>query len=145
VALPHPVPGLVIRYSYLWRAEHLKGREEGVKDRPCAIVLVTEEREGDLIVTVLPVTHSPPADSASAMEIPAETKRRLGLDSERSWIVMNEANQFVWPGPDLRPAVSGAPESVAYGLLPQLFFEKLRDRLVAILKARQSDIVRRSD
>lgn len=35
--LPVPVPGLVIRYGYLWHSEHLAGREEG-KDRPCAIV-----------------------------------------------------------------------------------------------------------
>jgi len=38
VPLPAPVPGLVIRYSYLWHSEHLAGREEGEKDRPCAIV-----------------------------------------------------------------------------------------------------------
>jgi len=38
VPLPEPVPGLVIRYSYLWYAEHVLGREEGQKDRPCAIV-----------------------------------------------------------------------------------------------------------
>ena len=37
--LPRPVPGLVVRYSYLWLDEHRRGREEGVKDRPCAIVL----------------------------------------------------------------------------------------------------------
>ena len=37
-ALPEPVPGLVIRYSYLWYTEHRTGREEGQKDRPCAII-----------------------------------------------------------------------------------------------------------
>jgi hypothetical protein len=38
VPLPRPVPGLVVRYSYLWYREFLDGREEGRKDRPCAIV-----------------------------------------------------------------------------------------------------------
>jgi sugar phosphate permease len=38
VALPEPIPGLVIRYSYLWHSEYVRGREEGQKDRPCAIV-----------------------------------------------------------------------------------------------------------
>ena len=38
MALPKPVPGLVIRYSYLWHREYLEGREDGQKDRPCAIV-----------------------------------------------------------------------------------------------------------
>ncbi len=38
MTLPKPVPGLVIRYSYLWYGEHRQGHEEGTKDRPCAIV-----------------------------------------------------------------------------------------------------------
>ena len=36
---PEPRPGLVIRFSYLWKPEADAGRVEGVKDRPCAIVL----------------------------------------------------------------------------------------------------------
>jgi hypothetical protein len=40
VTWPVPRPGLVIRYSYLWESEVRQGREEGTKDRPCAIVLV---------------------------------------------------------------------------------------------------------
>jgi hypothetical protein len=39
-----------------------------------------------MIVTVLPITHSPPADPASAIEMPAPVKRHLGLDDDRSWI-----------------------------------------------------------
>lgn len=132
--LPRPVPGLVIRYSYLWHAEYRQRREEGVKDRPCAVVLVVRDQAGDDIVTVLPVTHSPPPDPANALEIPQATKQRLGLDSERSWIVLTEANRFLWPGPDLRPSVPGDAASVAYGLLPRAFFLQLRERFVAQLK-----------
>jgi hypothetical protein len=40
VPLPRPEPGLVLSYSYLWHTEHEEGREEGVKDRPCVIVVV---------------------------------------------------------------------------------------------------------
>ena len=62
MSVPVPKPGLVIRYAYLWEAEARQGREEGTKDRPCAIVLVVL-REGDHpIVRVLPVTHTPPSD-----------------------------------------------------------------------------------
>ncbi len=119
----------MIRYSYLWEREAREGREEGVKDRPCAIVLVLL-RDGDApIVRVLPVTHSAPADPADALEIPLPTKQRLGLDSSRSWVVLTEANDFVWPGPDLRPAVSGDLSSVAYGILPPVFIKALRERL----------------
>jgi hypothetical protein len=37
MSLVEPKPGLVICYSYLWSHEAAKGREEGVKDRPCVI------------------------------------------------------------------------------------------------------------
>jgi hypothetical protein len=50
VSWPTPTPGLVIRYSYLWRNEAAAGREEGVKDRPCAIVLAVEIENGDTVV-----------------------------------------------------------------------------------------------
>jgi hypothetical protein len=70
VSLPKPEAGLVIRYSYLWRAEHIRGQEDGVKDRPCAIVLAPERIEDDTHVVVLPVTHSPPDKTVVALEIP---------------------------------------------------------------------------
>ena len=100
MSLPEPEAGLVIRYSYLWKSEHDQGREEGIKDRPCAIVLAAADGGNGTKVTVLPVTHTPPADVRFAVEIPAITKRRLGLDDRRSWIVVSEGNQFTWPGPD---------------------------------------------
>jgi len=73
----------VIRYAYLWEREVKAGREEGVKDRPCAVVLAWREGAG-LRVYVLPVTHSLP--NGAAIEIPAVVKARLGLDSQRAWI-----------------------------------------------------------
>jgi hypothetical protein len=129
VSWPVPRPGLVIRYSYLWESEARLGREEGAKDRPCAIILVILREGEHPIVRVLPVTHTPPADPADALEIPQPTKQRLGLDSERSWVMLSEANDFIWPGPDLRPAVNGDPASVAYGMLPPGFMAVLRERL----------------
>jgi hypothetical protein len=36
VKIPEPVPGLVIRYSYLWQSEFVSGRDEGSKDRPAS-------------------------------------------------------------------------------------------------------------
>lgn len=145
VAIPDPVPGLVIRYSYLWLDDHRKGRKEGVKDRPGAIILVTEECEGEKLVTVLPVTHTPPGNPKLAMEIPLETKKRLGLDDARSWIVLTEANRFIWPGPDLRPVVASDMASIAYGLLPRAFFLHLRERFIAVLKAGGAGSVPRSE
>jgi hypothetical protein len=101
VPLPAPRPNLVIHYAYLWHATHLRGQEEGSKDRPCVIELTTPAAEGQTIVTVLPITHTPPGDPGEAVEIPLATKQRLGLDSEKSWVVCSEVNRFMWPGPDL--------------------------------------------
>jgi len=103
VPLPTPVPGLVIRYSTLWYSEHLEGREEGHKDRPCAIVAALRADDtGNVRVLVLPITHSPPDHASLAVEIPAKVKQRLLLDDARSWVMLSEWNEFVWPGPDLR-------------------------------------------
>jgi hypothetical protein len=116
-----------------------------VKDRPCAIVLVLL-REGDTpVVRVLPVTHSVPTDPADALEIPLPTKLRLGLDSAQSWVVLTEANDFVWPGPDLRPAVSGDPSSIVYGMLPPGFMKVLRARLVERWRIRSARAVARTE
>jgi mRNA-degrading endonuclease toxin of MazEF toxin-antitoxin module len=108
VALPIPERGLVISYAYLWHSEYEQGREEGVKDRPCVIVLAIEEKDGKRLVTVAPVTHSPPSIANAAVEIPPATKQRLGLDDAQSWIMVSETNCFAWPGPDLRP-IGGGP------------------------------------
>jgi len=144
VSFPEPRVGLVIRYSYLWEREAREGREEGVKDRPCAIVLVLLRAGEHPIVRVLPVTHSAPADPADALEIPRTTKQRLGLDSDRSWVVLSEANDFIWPGPDLRPAVNGDPASVAYGMLPPGFMKVLRERLLARWREKRPAVTRRT-
>ena len=44
--------------------------------------------------------------------------------------MLNEANDFIWPGPDLRPAINGDLASVAYGMLPPGFLKVLRGRLL---------------
>ncbi|WP_371424519.1 hypothetical protein [Tardiphaga sp.] len=135
--LPKPVPGLVIRYSFLWNHEAKAGNEDGSKDRPCAVLLATTIKDGEQIVTVLPVTHTPPADERLAVEIPAGTKTRLGLDDARSWIVLSEANRFQWPGPDLRPVPGDKEANVAYGLLPAGLYDLIRTKWLAAFDARR--------
>lgn len=132
MSLPTPHPGLVIRYAYLWKRDYEAGREEGSKDRPCAIVMAVTDDEGESQVLVLPITHTPPYNAADAVEIPRATKQRLGLDGERSWIVITEVNEFIWPGPDLRP-FPGGEGSIGYGVLPPRLFEVVRDRFLARL------------
>lgn len=145
MSLPAPEPGLVIRYSYLWVREHREGREEGIKDRPCAIVLSARDHDDHVQVLVVPITHSPPATLAEAIELPAAIKQHLGLDTERSWIVLNESNLFEWPGPDLRRVGDRDDSSLAYGFLPPRFFAELRRRFVALEIAARSRRVRRTE
>jgi len=136
---------LVLRYSYLWRAEQRRGQEEGVKDRPCAVVLVTTAEDGEMVVTVLPITHTPPSVPEAAVEIPPATKERLRLDTARSWVVLTEANRFVWPGPDLRPVRPGDASSVAHGLLPYGLVEEIRRKFLALVKGRRAGFVPRTE
>jgi len=145
VALPKPVPGLIMRYSYLWYSEYLEGREEGEKDRPCAIVAALRvDDEGDTRVLVLPVTHRPPDHPALAVEVPAVTKKRLGLDDARSWVMLSEWNEFVWPGPDLRRRPDATDASVAYGVLPPALFAAIREKFLAIANAGRARRVSRT-
>ena len=75
--LPEPVPGAVIRYSYLWSEERAKGREEGVKWRPCVIVVAITHERGRTRVSVAPITHRPPPKASRAVEISAAEKSGL--------------------------------------------------------------------
>jgi len=52
--------------------------------------------------------------------------------------VLSEANRFLWPGPDLRPARQGDARTVAYGQLPYTLFEKIRQKFIAAIRARRA-------
>ncbi len=142
---PDPRPGLVIRYAYLWRHQANAGREEGVKDRPCAIVIAIKNDAEETTVYALPITHTPPASPEEAVELPPLTKARLGLDAERSWVVVTEGNSFVWPGPDLRPSPGQGPESVVYGILPGSVLKAIRERFLAFVRIRRAGVVKRTE
>jgi hypothetical protein len=128
---PEPEAGLVISYAYLWSEEAERGQVEGLKDRPCAVLLVIQRRAGEhgspKTVAVAPITHSPPPEPEAAVEIPFRVKQHLGLDSERSWVFLGEVNVFTWPGYDLRPA-KDKHGRIDYGFLPPKLFASLIDK-----------------
>ncbi|HLI67049.1 MAG TPA: growth inhibitor PemK [Caulobacteraceae bacterium] len=132
MALPEPEPGLVIRFNYLWRREQAAGQENARYPRPCAIVLAVRRSAGLTVVMVAPITHASPGATTSAIEIPPKVKQRLGLDAARSWVVVDEVNEFVWPGFDLAPDQNG---EVAIGFLPPRLYEQIRRRLIANVRA----------
>jgi hypothetical protein len=125
---PLPKPGTVVGYAFLWSHEADEGREEGVKDRPCTVLLTITNLPGGPRVAVLPITSSPPVDAADAFAIPAFTRARLGLQDAPCWVVISEANLFKWPGPDLRRLRRNDETGFVMGELPADLFR-------AILKA----------
>ncbi len=130
--LPEPVPGLIVRYNYLWRTDAIAGFSEGEKDRPCAII-ISSRKTGK--VTLIPITHTPPepGEEHLSIEIPVETCRQCGLDDGGNYIRLGETNRFVWPGSHLRPLPSD-PSRLHYGLLPKAFFEMVMGKVIAMVE-----------
>ncbi len=86
-------------------------------------------------MVVVPVTHAPPADITTAIELPRDLKIALGVDRRRSWVCLDEVNAFIWPGYDLR-RIPGT-QKYDHGLLPEALFIRIRDGVVALHRARR--------
>lgn len=104
------------------------------------VVLTVTNDQGKAIVLVAPVTHRQPDAPNEGVELPRSTKRRLGLDDDRSWIITTEVNQFEWPGPDLRSTGQADPEDFAYGYIPAKLFEAV----VAQIRANSKTVTGRA-
>jgi hypothetical protein len=127
--VPPPEPGLVVHFNYLWRREQAKGLEEARYPRPCAIVVsYKRSSDGALIVMLAPITHAEPPPGAAAMLIPTAVKRHLGLDEERSWVILDEVNETGWPGYDLQTNAEG---QYAYGFIPPRLYERIKAEILA--------------
>lgn len=111
-----PQAGMVLHYSFLWKHEAERGRDEGVKDRPVVVIVLLADDEE---VVVAPITTQPPRDGAPAIEVPTRVRAHLGLDATRCWISLATLNRFVWPGPDLRAVPARKPTTALYGFVPQ--------------------------
>ncbi|MBU6297350.1 MAG: type II toxin-antitoxin system PemK/MazF family toxin [Alphaproteobacteria bacterium] len=142
MAFPVPEPGLVISYAHLWHRERGEKKTEGVKDRPCVIVLKIERQNEMVVVTVSPITHRQPSSETPALELPQSVKRHLGYDSEKSWIVLDEINQFAWPGFDLRP-IRGRNGRIDYSYLPPKLFERVAAGIRDVWRRSRGKSVRR--
>ena len=90
---------------------------------------------------MLPVTHRSPDNAARGVEIPPAVKRHLGLDHDRSWIIVSEGDQFVWPGYGLRKVRER--NQYDHGYLPPLFFKQVLGAFRAWHRAHQVTVTRR--
>lgn len=136
MAKPNPRAGLVIRYDYLWKSEKIKGREEGSKSRPCAIVVVIAGNRA----LVCGVTHSAPDSPDDGVEIPPRQREVLGLDNRRQWVVTSEANIVDWDDPGIVPLDSG---DWLYGELTRQFAEEVRGSAVRNLDQKRLAMIER--
>jgi hypothetical protein len=144
MAFPTPEPGLVIAFSYLWSDEAAQGHAEGSKARPCAIIVAQLVEEGKAPrVVVAPITHSPPADPDRALELPAAVRRHLGLDEDRSWVILDDFNVFTWPGFDL--LTDPRTGRCDYGFLPPSFFEQMRRKYGQLMATRAASVTQRDE
>jgi hypothetical protein len=141
VPIPPPEVGLVIRYNYLWRREADRQRSQS-KDRPACIVAAIADTVDRMDVVLLPITRAPPKDDVPAVELPPKVKEHLGLDPDRSWVIVAECNVDVWPSPDLAE-IPGRPGRYAYGHLPPRLFRRIRDAFVDRARAKRVRFTRR--
>ena len=128
---PAPASGLVIRYDYLWRDQAKRGRQEGSKDRPCAVVIATTRADGGHRALVAAITHSEPA-AGDGILLPPRVKQHLGLDADRSWIIVSELNEIDWTDPGIIPV---SRSQWTYGFLPRPLAQALLDAVRAKAKA----------
>lgn len=136
---PDPSLGLVIRYDYLWRDEEKRGRTEGAKDRPCAVVVATSPPITPPRALVAAITHTKPENN-QGVEIPPRVKQHLGLDTERSWIIISEVNEIHWTDPGIIPV---SAERWEYGFLPQMLAQTVLDAIRALDARKTIPIVKR--
>jgi hypothetical protein len=108
------------------------------------VVVVARIVRGDAAeLLVAPITHSPPERAEDGVEMPPSVKRHLGLDRERSWIVLTELNRFLWPGPDIRPAPDS--DSPLYDAIPEWLFVKMRGGIAAVARAGRLKLTKRTE
>lgn len=141
MALPDPKPGLIVRYDYLWSHEAAAGLDQG-KDRPTCLVAASDSLTKPRYVVLLPITHSPPDANSNGVEIPAKVKRALGLDDERSWVIVSEHNIDEWPNAGLSP-LPGRPDVFSYGFIPPGLFAQIKLRFLELARQNKGRAVRR--
>jgi hypothetical protein len=97
------------------------------------VLAIRQTAEDAPIVVVAPITTKPPSADQPSVEVPVAVKRHLGLDVDvRSWVIVDEVNEFVWPGFDLAPDSQGR---LIYGFVPPQLYERIRAGVLDAAKA----------
>jgi hypothetical protein len=92
-----PKVGDILNYIFLF-AHEAKSRDEGVKERPCVVIMADPQQQR---VLVAPLTTQ--GDRyADTLPVPDEVCRIVKLRGPTA-VVLNELNIFTWLGYDVRP------------------------------------------
>ena len=92
-----PKPGDILNYVFLF-AHEAKIRDEGVKERPCVVIMTIPEQQR---VLVAPLTTQ--GDRyADTLPVPDDVCRIANLRGPTA-VVLGELNMFTWLGYDVRP------------------------------------------
>ncbi len=141
MALPHPEPGLVVRYDYLWTHEATTGRDQG-KTRPTCLIAATDPAVFPSYVVLLAITHTPPTEETVGIEISARVRQALSLDDTPSWVIVSEYNIDEWPNAGLSP-LPGRPDVFAYGFIPPGLFAQIKSGFLELARSKKSRAVHR--
>jgi hypothetical protein len=139
---PDPQIGQIVRFDYLWRREAHSGLKDGLKIRPCAVIVARRRLDtGDFEVLLAPITHSPPSQPSEGYALPEQARPITGLDHQKSWLITSELNEVRWTDAGFTPA---RPEQWLVGQLPRRLAIKVNFDVLAAIKAGQMAIIRRS-
>jgi|TARA_B100002003_G_scaffold142102_1_gene131476 hypothetical protein len=131
-------PGSVVRFDFLWKDDEDKGLAHGLKDRPCAVVLMSKKRrDGARVIMVCPITHEPPDANISAVEIPLQVARALKLDADRMWIKTHEVNTFEYREPQIPYGITPAHDGQwSFGQLPYSLGARMHQQVMENSRSR---------
>jgi hypothetical protein len=144
VALPGPRIGSLIWFQYLWSRDADAGEKFGRKLRRCLVLNKVERSPGGPVtVIVAPITHRRPVDSFTSIEISATDAAALRLDSDVSWIIVDDINYFTWIGPD----VELDPSSGTYeaGFIAPVLFQSVIEKFAELKRLGRAKLVARDD
>lgn len=140
MAKPAPCVGLVICYDYLWKSENLKGRQDGSKDRPTAVVVAPAGKNPNTAM-VFAITHTEPDDPRDGIKLQLTDCVWMGLDNKPQWIVTNECNLVEWDDAGIIPI----PETGnwIYGTMTQQLSKEVQASALGHLSRNQLTIIDR--
>ncbi len=135
-----PKEGDVWDYPYLWARRDRAGETDGRKNRPAAVPILIERRDGQHWIALLAITSQPPAANRRALPAPEIERKRSGLSGDGdSWIILDEHNVDV-----VEQSYYLDPKARLGAFSPR-FLKLVQTAFTQALQDRKSNPVRRMD